>query len=159
MFANYMEVVRAWYGALSLGATGGEVFAAADDARNSELFDFALNPGHYLHLDEWVNSPFSRGNAVVLRSGMVFQADIIPVARGPFCYVNLEDGVALADESLRERLRQLDPMLMRRIERRRRYMIDVLGYELDNCVLPLGNTSGWLAPYVTNLSLALVNER
>lgn len=159
LFANYVEVVRAWYGALSLGATGGEVFAAADDARDPELFDFALNPGHYLHLDEWVNSPFSRDSAVMLRSGMVFQADIIPVSRGPFCYVNLEDGVALADESLRERLFELDPALMLRVERRRRYMIDVLGYELDNCVLPLGNTSGWLAPYVTNLSWALVHER
>lgn len=158
MFANYVEVVRAWYSALSLGATGGEVFAATDEARDPSLFDFALNPGHYLHLDEWVNSPFSRDSTVALCSGMVLQADIIPVSRGPFCYVNLEDGVALADESLRERLRALDASLMRRVERRRRYMIDELGYVLDDCVLPLGNTSGWLAPYVTKLSLALVHE-
>jgi hypothetical protein len=37
-------------------------------------------------------------------------------------------------------------------------MIDELGYVLDDCVLPLGNTSGWLAPYVTKLSLVLVHE-
>jgi len=155
MFANYFTVVRAWYAALRLGATGGEVFEAAESVRDTSLLDFALNPGHYLHLDEWVNSPFSRGSTVPLRSGMAIQADIIPVSKGPFCYVNLEDGVALADEQLRERLRQLDPALMQRVERRRRYMIDVLGYVLDDCVLPLGNTSGWLAPYVTDLSRAL----
>jgi hypothetical protein len=42
------------------------------------------------------------------------------------------------------------------VARRREYMIDVLGYQLDDCVLPLGNTSGWLAPFITDLSRALV---
>ena len=157
MFANYFQVVRAWYAALRLGATGGEVFAAAESVRDASLFEFALNPGHYLHLDEWVNSPFAVGSTVPLRSGMAIQADIIPVSKGPFCYVNLEDGVVLADATLRETLRQLDPALMQRVARRRAYMIGVLGYELDECVLPLGNTSGWLAPFVTDLSQALVS--
>lgn len=155
-FANYFAIVRAWYAALRLGATGGEVFEAAESARDASLLDFALNPGHYLHLDEWVNSPFARGSEVQLRSGMVMQADVIPVSRGPFCYANLEDGLALADADLRDELRRLDPEMMRRVERRRDYMMNVLGYELDECVLPLGDTSGWLAPYVTDLSRALV---
>jgi hypothetical protein len=88
---------------------------------------------------------------------MAMQVDIIPVSKGPFVYVNLEDGVALADDELRAKLTQLDPTLMQRVARRRDYMINTLGYELDACVLPLGNTSGWLAPYVTNLSLALTH--
>lgn len=153
--ANYVEVVRAWYGALRLGATGGEVFAAADAARDAALWDFALNPGHYLHLDEWVHSPFVRGGTTALRSGMVMQADMIPVSKGPFCYVNLEDGVALADDELRATLARTAPGMMARVARRRAYMIDVLGYALDACVLPLGDTSGWLAPYAADLSRAL----
>lgn len=156
-FTNYFEVVRAWYAAARIGATGGEVFAAAEEARDPLLFNFALNPGHYLHLDEWVNSPFAQGNGVQLRSGMAIQVDIIPVSNGPFCYVNIEDGIVLADESLRAQLQQRDPALMQRVERRRDYMTHVLGYQLDASVLPLGNTSGWLAPYVTNLSLAVTN--
>ena len=156
-FANYFEVVRAWYAAARIGATGGEVFAAAEEARDPSLFNFALNPGHYLHLDEWVNSPFAPGNEVQLRSGMAIQVDIIPVSNGPFCYVNIEDGIVLADESLRAQLQQRDPALMQRVERRRTYMTQVLGYQLDASVLPLGNTSGWLAPYVTNLSLAITS--
>ncbi|MFM7963933.1 MAG: hypothetical protein ACKPBF_08220, partial [Actinomycetota bacterium] len=154
-FVNYFEIVRAWYAAARIGATGGEVFAAAEEARDPSLFNFALNPGHYLHLDEWVNSPFAPGNEVQLRSGMAIQVDIIPVSNGPFCYVNIEDGIVLADESLRTQLQQRDPALMQRVSRRRKYMINMLGYELDECVLLLGNTSGWLAPYVTNLSLAI----
>ena len=157
-FINYFEVVRAWYGAMHLGATGGEVFAAAEAVRDPSLYDFALNPGHYLHLDEWVNSPFSPENAVPLQSGMAVQVDIIPVSKGPFCYVNLEDGIVLADEGLRETLRRLDPALIQRVERRRNYMTGVLGYQLDDCVLPLGDTSGWIAPYVMNLSLALTHS-
>lgn len=89
---------------------------------------------------------------------MAIQVDIIPVSKGPFCYVNLEDGIALADEDLRKRLTQLDPALMQRVDRRRSYMINVLGYDLDDCILPLGNTSGWLAPYVTNLLHALTDS-
>lgn len=155
-FVNYFEVARAWYAAVRIGATGGEIFMAAESVRDASLYEFALNPGHYLHLDEWVNSPFARDNRVPIRSGMAIQVDIIPVSKGPFCYVNLEDGIVVADESLRARLRELDPAMMQRVERRRRYMIDVLGYELDECVLPLGDTSGWLAPYVTDLSAAVV---
>lgn len=157
--ANYFSVVRAWYGALRIGATGGEVWAAAEAVRDASRYDFLLNPGHYLHLDEWVHSPFVRGGTVPLRSGMVLQADIIPVSKGPFCYVNLEDGVALADAPLRAELARQDPAMMARVARRRAYMVDVLGYELDECVLPLGDTSGWLAPYVTDLSRALVASR
>jgi len=157
--ANYFSVVRAWYGALRIGATGGEVWAAAEAARDASLYEFLLNPGHYLHLDEWVHSPFVRGGTVPLRSGMALQADIIPVSKGPFCYVNLEDGVILADAALRAELERRDPPMMARVARRRAYMVDVLGYELDECVLPLGDTSGWLAPYVCDLTRALAYAR
>lgn len=152
---NYFEVAQAWYGAIKVGATGGEVFAAAESARDKTLFEFALNPGHYLHLDEWVNSPFSSGNETQLRSGMAIQIDIIPVSKGPFVYANIEDGIVLADRELREKLRNIDPELMKRVDNRRSYMINQLGFQIDESVLPLGNTSGWLPPYVTNLSLAL----
>ena len=52
--ANYFKVVCAWYGGLRAGASGGEVYAAAERARDPALYDFAVNPGHYLHLDESV---------------------------------------------------------------------------------------------------------
>ena len=42
------------------------------------FFGIFLNPGHQIHLDEWVNSPISPGSTIELRSGMALQVDIIP---------------------------------------------------------------------------------
>ena len=156
--ANYFAVVAAWYSAVRVGATGGGVFQAAESHRDPALFDFAVNPGHYIHLDEWVNSPFAAGNRTMLKSGMALQMDIIPVSRGPFCYSNAEDGLVLADETLRSRLAQQFPEMWARIQRRREFMQNAIGIALDDSVLPLGNTSGWLAPYALSPERAFVNR-
>jgi Xaa-Pro aminopeptidase len=156
--ANYFSVVAAWYGAIRVGAAAGEVFDAVEARRNPQLFDFALNPGHYLHLDEWTHSPFAAGSRTKLRSGMALQMDIIPVSRGPFCYINAEDGVALADQPLRDQLSRLYPDCWQRIHRRRAFMQEALGIPLDASVLPLGNTSGWLPPYALSLDQAFVER-
>ena len=65
------------------------------------FFGIGLNPGHQLHLDEWVSSPVWRGSTVELRSGMAMQVDIIPATGSRYFTTNIEDGIALADEALR----------------------------------------------------------
>ena len=145
---NYFDVVAGWYESIRVGATGGEVFAAADARRNPGLFDFALNPGHLIHLDEWVHSPFSSGCDVALRSGMAVQMDIIPVSRGPAWTVNAEDGIALADEPLRQQMAREFPACRQRIEARRAFMRERLGIAIDDSVLPLSNMPAVLAPYL-----------
>jgi len=157
--SNYFEVVVCWYEALKIGAWGHDVWQRVDTARNDAAYQLAVNPGHYLHLDEWVHSPFSRGSNVLLRSGMALQMDIIPVSRGPFCYINAEDGVVLADETLRAELRSCYPACWRRIEMRRNFMQEVVGIRLHEDVLPLSNTPGWLAPYVLEHGRAFVISR
>ena len=69
------------------------------------FFGIFLNPGHQIQLDEWVNSPISPGSTIELRSGMAFQVDIIPATGTDYFTTNIEDGVALADASLRDGLR------------------------------------------------------
>ena len=59
-------------------------------------------PGPPDPLDEWVNSPISPGSTIELRSGMAFQVDVIPATGTPYFTTNIEDGIALADASLRE---------------------------------------------------------
>src|SRR5262249_9692233 len=66
--ANYFEVVAAWYQSIRVGAEAGRVFRAVESARDKSLFRFAVNPGHYIHIDEWVHSPFRAGSPVSLRS-------------------------------------------------------------------------------------------
>jgi hypothetical protein len=154
--SNYFDVVVGWYGSLRVGASAGEIWQRVNSLRDDSLYDFALNAGHYIHLDEWVHSPFFPSSNVQLRSGMAFQVDIIPVSRGPFCYINAEDGVVLADESLRADLASRHPACWKRIEKRRAFMQEVVGIRLHEDVLPLSNTPAWLAPYVLEPNDAFV---
>ena len=153
---NYFQVVATWYENVRVGASAGAVARAVEEVRDSKLYRFAVNPGHYLHLDEWLHSPFSVGSRVRLRSGMALQMDIIPVSLGPFCYTNAEDGVVLGDERLRAQLAQGFPELWNRVQARRAFMQDALGIRLDDSVLPLSNTAGWLPPWALDLHTALV---
>ena len=143
---NYLKVSRAWYASLRVGAIAGEVFAAAHKAKN-DTWEFALNPGHLIHLDEWVHSPFATGSAIPLRSGMAIQHDIIPVPKDSPAVVNMEDGIVLADAELRAELERLNPPLMQRCQTRRQLM-ERLGYELHPDVLPLSNIAGCFFPFL-----------
>ena len=155
--ANYFEVTAAWYEALAVNAPADNVFRAVEAVRDPQLFELALNPGHYLHLDEWVNSPFAPGSAVVLDSGIVLQMDIIPVSRGPFVYTNAEDGVVLADTGLQTELAARFPDCWRRLVARRDWMRREVGISLHDTVFPLADTTGWFAPYALDPSRAYVN--
>ncbi len=144
--ANYLSVVRAWYASLRVGETGGQVFQATQNAR-SDAWDLALNPGHLIHLDEWVSSPFYQGSNLTLRSGAAIQQDLIPVPREGDAVVNMEDGLVLANAELRAELEQLDPEMMRRIAVRRIWM-ERLGYELHDDVLPVSDMAGAFFPFL-----------
>lgn len=146
LVVNYLQVVHAWYAALGVGVLAGEVFAQAHQAK-SDTWDFALNPGHLIHLDEWLASPFAPGSTVALQSGMAIQQDIIPIPRQGRAVVNMEDGLVLADAELREALERLDPAMMKRIHRRRQVM-EQLGYQMGEDVLPLSNIQGVFFPFL-----------
>jgi hypothetical protein len=146
LIGNYLGVVKAWYAALRVGVTAGEVWAAAEAARDDSLYTFCVNTGHYIHLDEWVSSPFWKGSDIPLPSGCAVQADIIPVSRRSPISVNMEDGLLLADAALRAELDRVQPALMGRCRARRQFMVEALGYELSEDVLPLGNYPGAYFP-------------
>jgi hypothetical protein len=144
----YFEAVAEWYGGLRVGQSGGELQAIIDRHLADPFFGIFLNPGHQLHLDEWVNSPIAPGSTTELRSGMVMQVDIIPATGGPYFTTNIEDGIALADASLRSALAAGYPVLWDRVERRRTFMREALGIDLHPDVLPLSNIPAYLPPYL-----------
>lgn len=143
---NYLQVVWAWYAALGVGVEAGRVYQAAQEAKNPHWV-FALNPGHLIHLEEWLESPFQAGSSTPLQSGMAIQQDIIPVPQRGHAAVNMEDGLVLADEVLRAELERLDPTLMQRVAQRRAVM-EGLGYQLSPDVLPLSNIQGLFFPFL-----------
>ena len=144
----YFAAIAAWYGALRIGQTGGTLRAIIDEHLGDPFFGIFLNPGHQLHLDEWVNSPIWRGSTIPLRSGMCLQVDVIPATGTEYFTTNIEDGVALADPALRAAFAERYPAAWERIGRRREFMAGSLGIELHPDVLPLSNLPAVLAPFL-----------
>jgi len=144
----YFSAVVEWYEALHVGQVGGVLQEIVDRHLGDAFFGIFLNPGHQLHLDEWVNSPVFPGSTLELRSGMALQCDIIPATGTPYFTTNIEDGLALADASLRAEFAAAYPEAWARIEARRAFMIDTLGIDLHPDVLPFSNLAAHLPPFL-----------
>ncbi len=151
----YFGAIAEWYGALRIGVTGGVLHEIVARRLGDPFFGIFLNAGHQIHLDEWVNSPIWAGSTIPLRSGMAFQVDVIPATGGPYFTTNIEDGIALADEPLREELAARHPGLWARVEARRAFMVDELGIELHEDVLPFSNLPAYLPPFLLSPDRAM----
>jgi len=79
---------------------------------------------------------------------MALQVDIIPATGTPYFTTNIEDGVALADASLRAAFAAAHPDAWGRIQARRRFMGEVLGIDLHPDVLPFSNLAAFLPPFL-----------
>jgi len=156
LVAPYFEAVVEWYEALFVGQTGGALQEIIDRRLGDPFFGIFLNPGHQLHLDEWVNSPVWPESPVALQSGMAMQVDIIPATGTEYFTTNIEDGIILADEDLRRRWAEEFPDSWRRIEARRDFMRVVLGIDVHDDVLPLSNIPAYLPPFLLSPEQVMV---
>jgi Metallopeptidase family M24 len=155
LVAPYFACAADWYQTVGIGVTGGELYEVAQRWLADPFFGVHLNPGHFIHLDEWPSSPVYSGSAVQLRSGMALQLDIIPATGTVYHTSNIEDGIALADESLRTELSVRYPDLWQRVQTRSAFLADSLGISLRPEVLPLSNLAGYLPPYWLAPNLAM----
>lgn len=144
----YFETVVEWYQALHIGQTGAVLHEIVDRGLGDPFFGIFLNPGHQISLDEWVNSPVSPGSAIKLKSGMAFQVDVIPATGTEYFTTNIEDGIALADEALRDDFAGRYPQAWKRIQARRQFMSKALGIDLHPDVLPFSNIPAYLPPFL-----------
>ena len=95
------------------------------------FFGIFLNPGHQIHLDEWVNSPIWPGSTIELRSGMAFQVDIIPATGTRLLHDEHRGRHRPRRRVPRERRSpRAYPAAWARIQARRRFMADALGIDL-----------------------------
>lgn len=143
----YFAAVVDWYEAVGIGVTGGALWKTVHDRVGDPFFGISLNPGHLIHLDEWMHSPVFSGSDIPLKSGMALQVDVIPATGTRWFTTNIEDGIALADEALREEIAARFPEAWGRIESRRAFMADELGIRLRPEVLPFSNIPAFLPPY------------
>jgi hypothetical protein len=147
LVAPYFRAIVAWYEAIGIGVKGGDLYAIIQQHIGDPFFGVGLNPGHLIHIDEWVNSPIFENSDITLRSGMAIQVDVIPATHSPYHTTNIEDGIALADEATREQFAAQFPEAWGRIQQRRLYMTDVLGINLKPEVLPFSNIPAYLPPF------------
>jgi hypothetical protein len=143
----YFSAVVDWYETIGIGVPGDALWKAVHDRIGDPFFGVSLNPGHLIHLDEWLHSPVFSGSRIALRSGMALQVDVIPATGTPYFTTNIEDGIALADSALREELAGRYPEAWSRIAARRAFMADELGIRLKPEVLPFSNIPAFLPPF------------
>lgn len=143
----YYAAMGDWLAALRIGTPGGELSALIQSRLPFDHFHIFLNEGHLIHYDEWVSSPIYAGSTVPIRSGMVFQTDVIPSHKTYFS-TRMEDGLAIADSALRAEIARRFPAVMSRIDARRRFARETLGLPLADEHLPLSNTFGVVAPFL-----------
>jgi hypothetical protein len=151
----YFACVAEWYETIGIGVTGGEIDALVKRHLGDPFFGVFLNPGHLIHLDEWLNSPIYAGSEERLQSGQAVQVDIIPATNSPYFTINIEDGIALLDERGRAAFAERYPEAWNRVEARRAFMADVLGIRLKPEVLPFSNLAASLPPFILSPNRAL----
>jgi len=142
----YFEALSEWFALLRIGEAGDNLNEVIRTRLPFEKFGIFLNPGHLIHLDEWLSSPIFPGSQIRLHSGMAMQVDVIPSSSTYFS-TRMEDGIVLADEDLQGKLRAQYPDCFSRCLERRWFMRNTLGIEVDDDVLPLSNMPAIVPPY------------
>ncbi|MGD9857184.1 MAG: Xaa-Pro aminopeptidase [Planctomycetaceae bacterium] len=141
----YFAAIAAWWAHVAIDVSAGELHSRALEPLQGATFGPLLNPGHLTSHDEWLHGFTSAGSGMRIRSGMTFQADIIPSPVRDGWAINCEDTLAIAGPELRGELRTGFPDVWSRIEQRRSLMAS-LGIVLHEEVLPLSTLPGFLPP-------------
>ncbi|RZI48191.1 M24 family metallopeptidase [Lactococcus kimchii] len=150
----YFKAVKIWLETIKIGMKGQELYQAIEAILPKKTYGWHLNPGHLTADEEWLSSPVYPESTELLRSGMLFQIDIIPSVAG-YNGVSCESGIFLADEALRKEIEQEYPALWQRIKNRRAYLIEELGIHISEEILPTSNITAYLRPFLLDKSSIL----
>lgn len=151
----YFTAVVAWLEQVHVGMKGKEVYELISEVLPKDVYGWELNPGHLTADEEWMASPVKPHSETPLRSGMLFQVDIIPSVKG-YPGVSAEGGIILADETLRKDIKTTYPEVWKRMESRRAYVTDVLGIDIHEDILLSGNATPYLRPFALAKDKAMI---
>lgn len=151
----YFRALATWLQTIQIGISGDFLYQNIQTVLPQEDFHWELNPGHFTATEEWLASPFYPGSTCTVKSGQIFQIDIIPSVAG-FAGVSAEEGIAIADKDLRTEIQTDYPLVWERIMRRRNYLKKELGIELSEELLPMSDTLAYYRPYLLDKTAAMV---
>jgi hypothetical protein len=154
----YWRTIVAWYEGVRVGMTGDSAYRMLTEACRIEGLRSTLFVAHLQDWEDCPNSPMRPGIQRPLRSGMLLAVDIFVDANGPQGMVHCEDTVALADIELRAELSDRYPEVWRRVEGRRRFLVERLGIDVNPDILPFSVIPAYLPPLwlAPEMALAMV---
>lgn len=153
----YFNAFITWLETIQIGITGGDLYQAVEAVFPQATYGWTLNPGHLGGDEEWLSSPVSLNSKERICSGMLFQIDLIPSIAG-YQGAGCESSVFLADEKLREEIKEAYPDVWARVQNRRAYLKNTLGIHLSEELLPMSPAMGYYPPFMLNKKRALVKQ-
>ena len=153
----YFNAIKTWLENIKIGMAGSEIYECIEKALPSKKYGWYLNPGHLCADEEWLSSPIYKNSKEIIKSGMLFQLDIIPSIKG-YGGISCESGVFLADEELRKQIKNEYPDLYERVLARQKYMRDVQGIKISGEILPTSNLVAVCRPYLLNKNRIIVDR-
>lgn len=152
----YFNAVKTWLENIHIGMKGGELYDLIEKVLPKEKYGWSLCPGHLCADEEWLSSPIYANSNEVIRSGMLFQIDIIPSVKG-YNGISCESGIFIANEQLRRDIQRDYPEIWKRILKRRSYMIEELGIQISEEILPTSVAIAYCQPFLLDKNRALKN--
>lgn len=150
----YFNAVKTWFETIAIDMPGADLYDKIEEVLPKEQYGWHLNPGHLCADEEWLASPIYPDSSEKIKSGMLFQFDIIPSVPG-YSGASCEGGVVLADEQLRAVIQNEYPEMWSRMQARRSYLIEEIGIKLSEEVLPMSNAAVYYRPFFLNKESAL----
>ena len=150
----YFNAVVTWLKTIRIGMKGHELYDEIQRVYPKETYGWSLNPGHLCADEEWLSSPIYPQSQEILKSGMLFQIDIIPSIQG-YAGISCESGILLADEALRHDIETQYPDVWKRIINRRTFMKEELGIVLSEEILPTSIATALCRPCLLDKTSAL----
>ena len=154
MAMPYFNAYASWLEQIKIGMKGKELFNIIEKELPRAQYHWSLCPGHLVAEEEWLCSPVYENSEEVLKSGMIFQIDIIPSKEG-MAGTCAESTVVLADEKLKQDIQKNYPELWERMQSRKAYIEENLNIKLSEDVLPMCSSVAYLRPYLLNKKYAL----
>lgn len=150
----YFNAVKTWFETIAIDMPGADLYDKIEEVLPKEQYGWHLNPGHLCGDEEWLASPIYPDSSEKIKSGMLFQFDIIPSVPD-YSGASCEGGVVLADEHLRAVIQNEYPEMWSRMQARRSYLIEEIGIKLSEEVLPMSNAAAYYRPFFLNKEAAL----
>ena len=149
----YYQAVVSWLENIKIGMKGHELYDLIDDVLPKEKYGWKLNPGHLCADEEWLSSPIYPKSEEVLKSGMLFQIDIIPSVPG-YGGISCESGIMLADAKLRKSIQEDYPQVWKRVCERQAYIRNELGINISEDSIPTSIATAFCNPFLLNKEVA-----